>query len=112
MKATKSQIAAVTEVANQMNVNVAQALSSLAACSLSIYKVIGVKGVVESSVVANTRTEARQNGGLLFADCVIVKTSEKAFLLQLPAGTEKWIAKSIIKEIDGNTIIPFWAIKN
>jgi hypothetical protein len=112
MKASKSQIAEITTVANQMNVSMSQVLNTLANCSVSIYNVIGAKGLVESSIKANTRIEASQNGGLLFADCVIVKTSEKAYLLQLPAGTEKWIAKSIIKEINGNTIIPFWALKN
>lgn len=112
MKASKSQITAVTEVANQMNVDVAQALNTLLNCSASIFATIGAKGVVESSIQEATRNAVTQNGGLLFADCVIVKTSEKAYLLQLPQGTEKWIAKSIIKEINGNTIIPFWALKN
>lgn len=112
MKASKSEIAEITAVANQMNVSISQVLNTLSSCSASIYATIGAKGLVESSIKANTRIEATQKGGLLFADCIIVKTSEKAFLLQLPAGTEKWIAKSIIKEVNGNTIIPFWALKN
>jgi hypothetical protein len=112
MKATHKQKKEVIEIAVVMGVPTLQVLNTLRLCSLSIYNVIGAKGLVESSIKANTRVEASQNDGLLFTDCVVVKTTEKAYLLQLPAGTEKWIAKSTIKEINGNSIIPFWAIKN
>lgn len=53
MKATKKQIAEVTEVANSMNFSVEKALHTLGNCSLSMYNVIGATGVVESSIRAN-----------------------------------------------------------
>jgi hypothetical protein len=55
MKATKKQIAEVTEIANEMNCEINYALSTLANCSLSIYKVIGSKGVVESAIRAHSK---------------------------------------------------------
>lgn len=55
MKATKKQIAEVTAVANEMNFSVELALRTLSNCSSSIYKAIGAKGVVESSVRANSK---------------------------------------------------------
>ena len=55
MKATKRQIAEVTETANLMNFSVEKALYTLSNCSLNIYKIIGSKGVVESSIRANSK---------------------------------------------------------
>jgi cyclopropane fatty-acyl-phospholipid synthase-like methyltransferase len=55
MKATKKQIAQVTEVAIQMNHNVEQALHTLNNCSKSIFDAIGAVGVVESSIRANSK---------------------------------------------------------
>ena len=55
MKATKKQITEVTNVANEMNCNIEQALSTLANCSKSIYDAIGAKGVVESAIRAHSK---------------------------------------------------------
>ena len=55
MKATKKQIAEVTAIALEMNFSADLAVSSLSNCSASIYKAIGAKGVVESSIRANSR---------------------------------------------------------
>jgi len=54
MKATKKQIAEVTAAANEMNFSIELALDTLSFCSLSIYKTIGAKGVVESAMRANS----------------------------------------------------------
>lgn len=111
MKATKKQIAEVTEIANQMNVSVENALSTLSNCSLSIYKVIGAKGVVEASVEAAAKRKAAATGGFLFTAADVLSSSEKALLISINTGVkvvEKWIAKSVI--LNGNTV-PFWAVK-
>ena len=55
MKATKKQIAEVSKIANEMNHPVEQALHTLTNCSASIYAAIGAKGVVESSIRANSK---------------------------------------------------------
>ena len=55
MKATKKQIAEVTEVSNQMGANVEQSLHALSNCSKSIYDAIGAKGVVKSAIRANSK---------------------------------------------------------
>ena len=55
MKATKRQIAEVTEIANEMNFSSEKAIHTLLNCSLSIYKAIGARGVVESSIRANSK---------------------------------------------------------
>ena len=55
MKATKKQIEEVTRVANEMNFDASLAVHTLNNCSISIYKVIGAKGVVESSIRANSK---------------------------------------------------------
>lgn len=55
MKATKKQIADVTRMAEEMNFSVEKALITLSQSSLSIYKAIGAKGVVESSIYANSK---------------------------------------------------------
>lgn len=54
MKPTKKQIAEVTAVATEMNHPVSLAIHTLNNCSSSIYKAIGAKGVVESSIRANS----------------------------------------------------------
>jgi len=113
MKATKKQISEVTAAAIEMNVPVANALTTLSNCSASIYACIGAKGVVESAAKVANDLAVANKGGISFAYCGIVKVSEKAYLLSIPMGTgmtEKWIAKSVIKDIDGDTIVPFWAI--
>lgn len=55
MKATKKQIEEVTAIATEMNFSADLAIKTLQTCSLSIYKVIGAKGVVESSIRANSK---------------------------------------------------------
>lgn len=114
MKATKSQIAEVTAEATKQGVNVESALSALANCSASIYKVIGAIGVVESAAKVSNEIQASNDGGVQLTNDMIVKVTEKAYLLNLNQGLtyqEKWVAKSTIKVINGNSIIPFWAIK-
>lgn len=114
MTPTKKQIAEVTAIANEMNCSVEKALSTLSNCSASIYKVIGAKGVVESSLEAANIGGANNDGGILFDRCEIISNTEKAYLLNMPmeAGNkEVWVAKSAIKTVNGNTIVPFWAIK-
>lgn len=54
MKPTKKQIAEVTAIATEMNHPVVLALHTLNNCSASIYNAIGAKGVVESSIRANS----------------------------------------------------------
>lgn len=110
MKPTKSQIAEVTRIANENNVDVEAALSHLNNCSLSIYKVIGAKGVVEAAKQTAIINAAEANGGIALERCTIAGNSEKALYLVIPMGlktVEKWIAKSIIKE----GVVPFWAVK-
>ena len=106
MKATKSQIAEVTAKAIEMNVDVNQAIATLSRTSLSIYNAIGAQGVVEASAKANTKV-----GGYKFEEAVIIKETEKAFLLEIRIDLGKfkqsWVAKSTID----NGIIPFWAVK-
>lgn len=114
MKASKKQIAEVTRIAEEMKADLSNALSTLNNCSLSIFKAIGAKGVVESSLKAANIREANNDGGILFDRCEIIGNTEKAYLLGLPmeAGSkEVWVAKAAIKTINGNTIVPFWAIK-
>lgn len=55
MKATKKQIAEVSAIAVEMNFSVELAVHTLETCSASIYKAIGAKGVVESSIRANSK---------------------------------------------------------
>jgi hypothetical protein len=55
MKATKKQIAEVTRAAEEMNFSAKLAVHTLANCSTSIYNAIGAKGVVESSMRANSK---------------------------------------------------------
>ena len=55
MNATKKQIAEVTRVAEEMNFSSVLAISTLLKCSASIYSVIGAKGIVESSMRANSK---------------------------------------------------------
>lgn len=54
MKATKKQTEQVKAIAIEMNHSVEKALSTLSNCSKSIYDAIGAKGVVESSIRANS----------------------------------------------------------
>ena len=55
MKATKKQIEEVTAIANEMDFSTDLAIKTLQNCSLSIYKAIGARGVVESSIRANSK---------------------------------------------------------
>ncbi len=73
MTPTKKQITEVTAAASRMNVPVDAALETLRACSLSIYKVIGATGVVESAA----KTIERSQGVCLMSDCSIERTTEK-----------------------------------
>ena len=111
MKATKKQIAEVTEVAKQMNVNVEDALSTLNNVSASIYKVIGAKGVVETCVEAAAKRRDAAIGGFRFTAADVLSASDKALLISINTGVkvvERWIAKSVILNGD---IVHFWAIK-
>ena len=54
MKATKKQIAEVSQKAAEMNFSVELALATLEKTSASIYNAIGAQGVVESSIRANS----------------------------------------------------------
>lgn len=110
MKPTKKQIEEVTKLAEENNVDLQKAISTLSNCSLSIYKAIGAAGVVASAKESSRILEADNSGGILFDRCSIVGFTEKAYLLATPSETEHaevWVAKSVIK--DG--IVPFWAIK-
>ena len=115
MKATKTQIAQITEAAIANNVNVESALSHLEKCSASIFKAIGINGVIEAAKKTSSIVEGNNVGGVLVSLCTIVGQSEKAYLMVIPKGVgviEKWIAKSIIaKSSEGSDYIPFWAIK-
>ena len=55
MKATKKQLEEVKAMAIEMKFSTDLAIKTLQNCSLSIYKVIGAKGVVESSIRANSK---------------------------------------------------------
>ena len=55
MKATKKQLEEVKAMAIEMNFSTDLAIKTLQNCSLSIYKAIGAKGVVESSIRANSK---------------------------------------------------------
>jgi len=55
MKATRKQIAEVSQMAEEMNFSTKLALHTLANCSASIYNAIGAKGIVESSMRANSK---------------------------------------------------------
>jgi len=56
MKATRKQIAEVSQKAEEMNFSIELALATLSNCSASIYNAIGAQGVVESSIRANSST--------------------------------------------------------
>lgn len=113
MNANQKQTTEIIAEAKLAGVSTLNALAMLKTATLADFKRIGAKGIVECAAKCATKDEAASNGGVLFSECTIIKTSEKAYLLYIPAiSTEKWIAKSIIKAINGNTIIPFWAIKN
>ena len=55
MKATKKQLEEVKAMAIEMNFSTDLAIKTLQNCSLSIYKAIGAKGVVESSIRTNSK---------------------------------------------------------
>ena len=115
MTPTKKQIAEVTAAAISNNVNVDAAIRHLTNCSASIFKAIGVAGVIAAVKSSSQIEEGQQAGGVLVSRCSILGQSEKAYLMSIPVGLrtiEKWIAKSIIKKsADGSDYIPFWAIK-
>lgn len=117
MTPTKKQIAEVTEAAIANNVNVDAAIKHLNNCSLSIFKAIGVAGIISATKKSASVEEGNQIGGVLVSLCTIVGQSEKAYLMVIPTPnkvgvTEKWIAKSIIrKSAEGSDYIPFWAVK-
>jgi hypothetical protein len=101
MTPTKNQITEVTEMAQQMNVDANAALCSLSACSPSIFKVIGAKGVVESAA----KTIERSQGVCLMSDCSIEKETEKAILVfYVVTNTRFWVPKSQII----NDTFPIW----
>ena len=54
MKATKKQIQEVTIEANNAGFSVEKALHTLSNCSLAMYKILGAKEIVESSIRANS----------------------------------------------------------
>jgi hypothetical protein len=113
MKATKKQIEEVTAEATVMNCDITIALSKFEYCSLSIYKSIGAKGLVEIALESINKNKI--NGFVLFGDCTIIKETEKAYLLEIKRGVtfvEKWVAKSLIQEINGNTVFPAWVLNN
>lgn len=109
MKATKKMIIEITNQALEMNFNPEMALKTLENCSASIYKTIGAKGLVNSSMRANKAIIANSKGGLSFNLCRVITTTKNAFLLVLPGlvNIEKWVAKSVIVD----DIIPYWAVK-
>ncbi len=110
MKATKKQIEEVRVELERQGKSVENIQSLFDNCSLSIYKAIGAKGLVDAIENATKKTEAQKSGGIALSECNILKQTEKALFLSILVNNkrvEKWIAKSIIK----NDIIPFWAVK-
>lgn len=101
MKATKSQLAELNSIAEEMNVPMADVLSTMNSVSAAMYKAIGARGVVESA------WESHQKG-LALSLCEIVRATEKAYLIncKLMGITEKWIPISVVK----NGIIPSWVL--
>lgn len=112
MKATKKQIADVTEIAAEKGLNINKVLAMFDNCSTATFKTIGAEGFVNCFAKASQMTAANEQGGIDFNLCKVVASTEKAFLLSFTdpksvKAVEKWVAKSVIV----NDIIPFWAIK-
>lgn len=109
MKATKKIIAEVTAEATSQNVSVEAALSCLNRVSANDYKIIGAAGVVEAARKTVISLAAKEDGGIAFDLCKVVRVTDKAFLLAVPFEAitkEVWVAKSLIV----NDIIPAWIL--
>jgi len=93
MKATKKMITEVTRIAQEKNVDVNEALSTLSLCSLSIYKAIGAEGVVKS---AKPRIQPQQK---------ITRETDKAVLFEMTSPKYNHV-------IEDYPVITFWCPKS
>lgn len=116
MKATKKQIAEVTELAIAQGVEVCETLATFEIISSGDYKFYGPKCVIEAAVkIIAARKDGRlfdhSKGLIPMIRCTILAQTEKAMLLESPGlfKGEKWVLKSIIDA--NNYSVPMSAVR-
>ena len=108
MKATKKQIENITNAAIKSGIEIHLALKVLDSMSKRIFDCIGIEGLIKTCNDIKVQ-ESVGNGNVAMNIDMIIGNTEKAYLISYN-GREKWVAKSLIKIINGTSCFPSWVL--